>query len=164
MKMKEYVEQHAQYLIDPDARIKAASVLIGLIGPAFGHFMLEPAVICLLILWWADLFYGSSRAMAAGKWRARRALWSAVKLAMYLCLLGMGYMLRWGLGGYAGAGIFAAFTSSILLTEASSVLLHAAETCPPEAGPVKSLLHSLASISRNAQQKGGKSDTQKQQQ
>lgn len=160
--MKEYVQEHAQYLFDPDARIKAASLLIGIVGPALGNFMIQPAVLCLLFLWWADFLYGAARAMAAGKFRARRAVWSAVKLAMYLALLGLGEMLRWGLGGYAGAGIFAAFTSAILLTEASSVLLHAAETCPAEAGPVKALLHSLASISRNAQ-KGGKNDTQKQQ-
>lgn len=163
MSMKEYVEQHAHYLIDPDARIKAASLLIGLIGPALGNFMIQPAVICLLILWWADLIYGATRAMAAGKFRVRRTFWSAVKLAMYLALLGLGDVLRWGMGGYAGAGIFAAFTSAILLTEASSVLLHAAETCPVEAGPVKALLHSLASISRNAQKGGKKDDSQKQQ-
>jgi len=148
LSMREYLEQHAQILVDPDFRIKAASLAIGLIGPALGNFMLQPAVICLLILWWMDLLYGSARAMKAGEWRPRRALWSAVKLAMYLCLLGLGDLLRWGLGGYAGAGIFAAFTSAILLTEASSVLLHAAETCPVEVGPVKILLHSLASISR----------------
>lgn len=152
MSMREYLEQHAQVIVDPDSRIKAASLLIGL-GPALGNFMLKPAVICLLILWWMDLLYGSARAMKAGEWRPRRALWSAVKLAMYLILLGMGDLLRWGLGGYAGAGIFAAFTSAILLTEASSVLLHAAETCPVEVGPVKILLHSLASISRNHQKK-----------
>lgn len=153
MSMREYLEQHAQVIVDPDFRIKAASLAIGLIGPALGNFMFQPAVICLLVLWWTDLIYGSARAMKAGEWRPRRALWSAVKLAMYLCLLGLGDLLRWGLGGYAGAGIFAAFTGAILLTEASSVLVHAAETCPVEVGPVKVLLHSLASISRNHQKK-----------
>lgn len=155
--MKDYLERHVLCLLDPDARIKAASLIIGLIGPMFAHFLLEPAVGTVLILWACDFLFGTQRALVARTWRPKRAFWSALKLAMYLGLLGFGCLLRWGLGGYVGVGVFAAFTSTVILTEATSVLSHAAELCPAEAGPVRGLLLSLASISRNAQNAATKS-------
>lgn len=155
--MKEYLERHVLCLVDPGARIKAASLIVGLIGPMFAHFLLEPAVGTVLILWACDFLFGTQRALIARTWRPKRAFWSALKLVMYLALLGLGCLLRWGLGGYVGMGVFAAFTSAIILTESTSVLSHAAEVCPEEAGPVRGLLRALASISRNAQSAATKS-------
>ena len=155
--MKEYLKAQALCLVDPDTRIKIASLVIGLIGPMFAHFLLEPAVGTVLILWALDFLFGTGRAAYARVWRPKRAFWSALKLAMYLALLGLGCLLRWGLGGYVGIGVFAAFTSAIILTESTSVLSHAAEVCPIEAGPVKGLLTALTSISRNAQNAATKS-------
>lgn len=155
--MKEYLKAQALCLVDPDTRIKIASLVIGLIGPMFAHFLLEPAVGTVLILWAIDFLFGTGRAAYARVWRPKRAFWSALKLAMYLALLGLGCLLRWGLGGYVGMGVFAAFTSAIILTEATSVLSHAAEVCPEDAGPVRGLLRALASISRNAQDAATKS-------
>lgn len=149
--LKDYLKAQALCLMDPDARIKAVALVVGVFGPMFGHFLLEPAVGTVLILWSLDFLFGTGRAAYARVWKPRRAFWSALKLAMYLGLLGLGYLLRWGLGGYVGMGIFAAFASAIILTELTSVLSHAAEVCPEEAGPVRGLLRALASISRNAQ-------------
>lgn len=155
--MKEYLKAQALWLVDPDARIKAAALLIGLVGPMFGRFLLEPAVGTVLILWALDFLFGTGRAACARTWLGKRAFWSALKLAMYLILLGLGYLLRWGLGGYVGMGVFAAFTSAVILTESTSVLSHAAEVCPEELGPIRGLLRALASISRNAQNAATKS-------
>lgn len=155
--MKEYLKSQALCLVDPDARIKAAALMIGLVGPLFGKFLLEPSVGTVLILWAMDFLFGTGRAAYARVWRPKRAFWSALKLAMYLALIGLGCLLRWGLGGYVGMGVFAAFTSAIILTESTSVLSHAAEVCPEEAGPVRGLLRALASISRNAQNAATKS-------
>lgn len=149
--MRDYLERHVLCLLDPDARIKAAALLVGLIGPLLANFLLRPAVGTVLILWACDFFFGTRNAIAKKAWKPRRAFWSGLKLAMYLALLSFGCLLQWGLGGYVGAGIFAAFASAVILTEATSVLSHAAELCPEEAGPVRGLLLSLASISRNAQ-------------
>ena len=155
--MKEYLERHFLCLLDPDARIKVASLLIGLIGPMMANFLLRPAVGTVLILWACDFVFGTQRALAERTWKPKRAFWSALKLAMYLGLLGFGCLLQWGLGGYVGAGVFAAFASAVILTEATSVLSHAADMCPEEVGPVRGLLLSLASISRNAQHASAKS-------
>lgn len=155
--MREYLERRALCLVDPDARIKAVALLVGLIGPMFAQFLLEPAVGTVLILWACDFLLGTQKAVIKRAWKPKRAFWSALKLAMYLGLLGFGCLLRWGLGGYVGIGVFAAFASAVILTEATSVLSHAAELCPEEAGPVRGLLLSLASISRNAQHTATKS-------
>lgn len=151
--MKEYLKAQAWILIDPDTRIKVVSLVVGIVGPAFTAFMLEPSVGTTLILWALDFVLGTYRAWCAKVWRPYRAFFSGLKLAMYLGLLGLGCLLRWGLGGYVGVGVFAAFTSAILLTEATSVLSHAADLCPAEAGPIKGLLQRLASISANADKK-----------
>ena len=148
--MKEYLKAQAWILIDPDTRIKVTALVVGVVGPALTTFLLEPSVGTVLILWTLDFVLGTYRAWCAKLWRRRRAFYSGLKLAMYLGLLGLGCLLRWGLGGYVGAGVFAAFTSAILLTEATSVLSHAADLCQAEAGPVKALLLRLASISANA--------------
>ena len=155
--MKDYLKAQALCLMDPDARIKFASLLIGMVGPLFAQFLLEPAVGTVLILWALDFLFGTGRAAYARVWLPKRAFWSALKLAMYLGLIGLGCLLRWGLGGYVGMGVFAAFTSAVILTEATSVLNHAAEVCPEDAGPIRGLLRALASISRNAQNAATKS-------
>lgn len=142
--MKNYLKVQMNTLIDPDSRIKFISITIGLIGPWFMEFILTPAVGTVLVLWCLDFFFGCTRAIMAGQFHHRRTLWSAMKLALYIGLLLFGFFLRWGLGGYVGAGVFAVFVSAVIMTEASSVLSHIADLCPDDIGPGKIIARRLS--------------------
>lgn len=156
--MKQYASNHLGDLVDPGKLLTFASMTIGIAAGYLLKFFLQEVIIATMIVWGIDLAWGSIKALRRGLWIPSRLFWSGLKLASYLCLILFGDLLRWGIGGTAGNAVFCTFTSIVILTEASSILLHAAEACPEELGPIKEILLSLAKISRNTRRKVEKSN------
>lgn len=124
-----YVLGHLRSAAEVVAEAKCALVAAAIwhaIHEYFGLFWATSPLVWLCLLWALDFLLGSYRALRAGEWSSRRALLSAVKLATWACVLSVGHALRHSNllgGGVAASGIDAV----VLLSEASSVLLHAGE-------------------------------------
>lgn len=124
-----YVVGHLRSCLDILAETKIMLVLAAVwheLRAHFGLFWATSPLVWLCLLWGLDFTLGSYRALVAGEWSARRALLSSVKLATWATVLYVGHAMRQC--GLLGGGMVASVIDSVvLLSEASSVLVHAGD-------------------------------------
>lgn len=99
----------------------------GLVQAKLAGFWFTSALFWLSIFWLVDFLLGSGRAIAAGQWRARRALLSGAKLATGCLVLMTAHAMRdSSVGGHVISQAVASLLEAVvLLAEFSSVLIHA---------------------------------------
>lgn len=108
-----------------DVRHLAATIglapILDALQAHWSGFPLSSPVVWAVAFWAGDWVAGSLVALRAKQWRARRGLYSVVKLLIWIAALAVAYGLRDS--GAPGCGLAAgAIEAAVLLTEGSSVL------------------------------------------